>query len=69
MGVLMEKPRTVAELADFLGVSEKTVYKNVAAGLYPHSRLPGSGSDARRLIRFTEEHVRQILSADERVVV
>lgn len=63
----MQKPKNVKEMADFLGVSEDWVYTACAARLIPFTRLPGEGSN-RKLIRFTEEHERQILGDGEEPV-
>lgn len=54
----MDQPLDVAGLAAFLGVSESWVSKQCAARLIPHTRVA-------RQIRFTEEHVRQILADGE----
>lgn len=54
----MFKPLDVPGLAEFLGISESWIRKQAAARLIPHSRVA-------RQIRFTEEHVQQILAAGE----
>lgn len=54
----MDKPLDIPGLAEFLGVSESWIYKRAAARLIPHSRVAGQ-------IRFTEEHVQQILASGE----
>lgn len=54
----MFKPLDIPELAEFLGISESWIRKQAAARLIPHSRVA-------RQIRFTEEHVQQILAAGE----
>lgn len=54
----MFQPLDVDGLAQWLGVSPSWVRKQCAARLIPHTRVA-------RQIRFTEDHVRQILAAGE----
>lgn len=61
------EPKDVKGLAEFLGVGEDWVYTQVAAQAIPFTRLPGEGTN-RKLIRFTDEHVQQILADGEEPV-
>jgi excisionase family DNA binding protein len=56
--VTVDQPLTVAELAALLRVSESWIQKRCAARAIPHTRVA-------RQIRFTAEHVAQILAAGE----
>lgn len=58
----MDKPLTVAELAEFLGVSQSWIHHQCAARAIPFSKVA-------RQIRFTQDHVKQILAASEQPVV
>lgn len=58
---MIDKPLTVQELAEYLGVSVSWVQKQCAARTIPHSRVA-------RQIRFTAEHIEQILDAGEQPV-
>lgn len=51
----MDKPRNLAEAAEWLGVSKSWLTKQCAALKVPHTRV------ARKII-FTEDHLRQILA-------
>lgn len=51
---------TVPQLAELLQVSADWVYTQVEAGALPHTRL------GKKLIRFTDEHVTQILDGGDR---
>lgn len=59
---MIAKPLDVPGLADLLSVSTSWVYRRVEAGLLPHARLGNH-------IRFTEDHVRQILAGGDATVV
>lgn len=50
---------TIAQLAETLQCSERTVQNKVRAGAWPHKKF------GPRIIRFTEDHVAQILDAAE----
>jgi len=54
--VVHEQLWNVAELADFLGMSQRTVRRRVNTGLWPYVRR----GDGR--LMFTREHVRMIVS-------
>lgn len=56
---MLDKPLTVTELAEHLGVSEDWVYKAARRREIPFTRVA-------RQLRFTAEHVQQILAAGER---
>lgn len=58
----MERPLDVAGLAEYLGVSESWVYKQTARRRIPHTRVG-------REIRFTPEHVQQILAAGDQPAI
>lgn len=57
------EPKDVEGLADWLGVSKRWVYDQVAAGTIPYTRLPGRSSNNGKLIRFSEEMANEILAA------
>lgn len=50
---------TVAQMAETLQCSERTVQNKVRSGAWPHKKF------GPRIIRFTQEHVEQILDAAE----
>lgn len=58
----MFKPLTVPELAEFLDVSESWVAHRCAGRKIPFTKVG-------RQIRFTEEHIAQILAAGEEPVL
>jgi len=58
----MDKPRDAQQLADFLGCSRTHVYQQCRARQWPHTRVAGQ-------LRFTEEHVRQILALGEQAPI
>lgn len=58
---MIDKPLTVPELAEHLHLSVSWVQKQCAARTIPHTRVG-------RQIRFTAEHVEQILAAGEQPV-
>lgn len=55
---MITQPLTADELAALLRVSVPWIYRECRAGRMPHTRVA-------RQIRFTEDHVRQILAAGE----
>lgn len=55
---MIDKPLTVPELAAHLGVSEDWVYKAARRREIPFTRVA-------RQLRFTADHVKQILAAGE----
>lgn len=57
---MIDKPLTVAGLAELLDVSVSWVQKQCAARAIPFTKVA-------RQIRFTDDHVRQILAAGEQV--
>lgn len=59
---MIDKPLTVAGLAELLDVSESWVQKKCAARAIPFTKIA-------RQIRFTEDHVRQILAAGEQTPI
>ncbi len=52
---------TIEQAAEYLNRSPLTIRDWVTAGKVPHTRLSG-----QRGVRFTEEHLLQILAAGER---
>lgn len=53
---------TISEAAAELNVPENWLRKKVSAGQVPHTRIG-------RHVRFTEEHLRQIVTAGEQPVL
>ena len=48
----MKNWMTVAQCADYLGISIHTVYQRIAKRQIPHHKMPGSN-----LVRFNQEEV------------
>ena len=48
----MKKWMTVAETAEYLGLSIHTIYQRIAKRQIPHHKMPGSN-----LVRFNQEEV------------
>lgn len=54
----MNSPRNYAQAAEWLQISESQLRKLVSAGRVPYSKIG-------RCVRFTEDHLVQILTAGE----